>query len=116
MKDKYVSTKPISGSRDSAGVGYVTIPEGQTISKYIQHCYRTGTISMALENGGVIDKVIITKSALKDIDFPDSYLDLGTQVFWVNQPRKNIPIIVGCISKTNELVNYNKDKISLCES
>ena len=116
MKDKYVSTKPISGSRDSAGVGYVTIPEDQITSKYIQHCYRTGTISIALENGGVIDKVIITKSALKDIEFPDSYLGLGTQVFWVNQPRKNIPIVVGCLSKTNELVNYGKDKSTLSKS
>lgn len=113
MKKKYVSTRGIGGIRDAAGTGYVVIPKDQDIKKFTEYCFRTGTVSLLLENGGVLNNVIISKAALNDIDFPVSFDTLGSQLIWINQPRKNQPIAIGSISKTNEFVNFNKNKSSL---
>lgn len=116
MDSKYVSNRPVGGKRDSAGIGNVIIPSGQDKNKYIQNCLRTGTISIVLESGGVIDNVLVTKSAINSIDFPLDYDLLGSQVVWVNQPRKQQPIIIGIISKTNEFINVNKETSSMRRS
>ncbi len=115
MKKKYVSNRPL-GARDSAGIGYLIIPSDQERKQYVEHCYRTGTVTIALENGGLINDVLITKSALNNIDFPDKFNELGTIFVWINQPRKNQPIIIGSLSKTNEFVSFNSDKSSLRRS
>lgn len=116
MTKKYTSNRPIGGIKDNAGIGYVIIPRDNDKKQYIEHCFRTGTVSIVLENGGVIDNVLITKNALNEIDFPVSYKAKGSQLIWINQPRKNQPIAIGCISKTNEFVNFNKNKSSLRRS
>ncbi len=113
MSKKYVSTRSISGTRDNAGTGFVVIPDDQDIKKFTEFCYRTGTVSLLLENGGIINDVLISKAALNEIDFPESFKALGSQLIWINQPRKNQPIALGSISKTNEFVNFNRNKSSL---
>jgi hypothetical protein len=110
---KYTSTRPASGTKDAAGVGYITIPAGIDKRKFINHCFRTGTISLLLENGGVIDDVLISKSALNEIEFPEKFNKKGSLLIWINQPRKLRPIVIGSLSKTNEFVNFNANKSSL---
>ena len=58
MDKKYISTRSSSGVKDNVGVGFVAIPGGVNKKKFIDRCYRTGTISLLLENGGLIDDVI----------------------------------------------------------
>lgn len=113
---KYKSTRPTSGTKDSAGIGYVIIPAGVDKRKFIDHCFRTGTISLLLENGGVIDEVLISKSVLNEIEFPERFNTKGSLLIWINQPRKLRPIVIGSLSKTNEFVNFNKNKNSLRKS
>lgn len=110
---KYTSTRPASGIKDAAGIGYITIPAGIDKRKFINHCFRTGTISLLLENGGVIDDVLISKSALNEIEFPEKFNKKGSLLIWINQPRKLRPIVIGSLSKTNEFVNFNANKSSL---
>jgi hypothetical protein len=109
MKTKYVSTKPLGGKRDSAGIGYIIIPQDKDRDDYIQACLRTGTLSIVLENGGVVDQVLITKSAINELDFPISNDKLGSLVVWINQPKKLQPIVIGTLSKNNEFINFNKE-------
>ncbi len=110
---KYVSTRPVSGTKDSAGIGYVIIPRGVDKKKFIEQCFRTGTISLLLENGGVIDDVLITKSVINQIDFPESFNKKGSLLVWVNQPKKQRPIVIGSLSNANEFVNFSKNKSAL---
>jgi len=109
----YVATRPIGGKQDAAGIGFVTLPSGYDQEKYIEHCYRSGTVSILMENGGILTDVLITKHALNEIDFPISSNTLGSQVIWVSQPRKKRPIIIGFINKSDEFVSYSKNKSSL---
>lgn len=110
---KGVSNRGISGKRDSAGIGYITIPENIDRDNFIEYCYRTSTITLMLENGGVIDKVLITKQSLEEVVFPEKSGLQGSQIVWVNQPRKQFPIAIGILSKNNEFVNFNKNKSGL---
>lgn len=111
-----VSTSGIGGHRDAAGIAYLVIPDDRDRNQYIQRCFRTGTISIAFENGGVMNDVPVTRQALNDIEFPSSNDELGSQLVWVNQKEKQVPIIIGCISKNNEFVNFTKDSASLRKS
>lgn len=106
---KYVSTRP-DGYRDYCGIGNVIIPRDQDPVKYIASCYTKGTVSIVLENGGIIDNVVISKSVLRDIQFPDKndYTALGAQVVWLNLPRRNQPIVVGVYNKNNEFVDLTQ--------
>lgn len=113
MKKRYVSTRPISGSRDSAGVGYIIVPQDQDRDAYINKCLRTGSLTLLLENGGLIGDVLVSKTILNEIRFPKDSNSIGDQLVWVNQPRKNSLIAIGCISKNNEFVNFTKDQSSL---
>lgn len=113
--NEYVSTRP-NGVRDYCGIGNAIIPKDKDRDKYIEQCFRRGTVSIVLENGGVIDNVQISKSAIKDLDFPDTYKGLGSQVVWINKPRQNQPIIIGIFNKNNEFVNINEKKDSLRKS
>ncbi len=109
----YVSTRPIGGKQDAAGIGFVMLPSGYDEEQYIEHCYRSGTVSILMENGGILIDVIIAKHALNEIDFPSSSSTLGSQVIWVSQPRRKRPIIIGHVNKSDEFVSYSKNKSSL---
>lgn len=54
-----------------------------------------------------MNDVIISTSALKDIQFPDNndYKKLGSQILWINKPRLNQPIVIGVFNKDNEFVD-----------
>jgi len=111
MMEKTVSTKGIS-KRNAAGIGYITLPLDTDRAAYIRSVYRKGAISVALDDGGTLDDVLITKEAIDRIVFPKSSKGLGSIVFWVNIPKKNQPVIVGTINKNNEFVNLNENEFS----
>lgn len=106
----YVSTRPIGGKMGTAGMANIIIPADIDVADYIQKCYRTNTISIALESGGIIDNVSIIKSALNEISFPKERVLLGSQVLWVNNPKKNNPIVIGIINNNGEFIDLSKDK------
>ena len=110
---KYITTRPVGGIRDNAGTGFVVIPKDQDINSFIESCFRTGSISLLLENGGVINNVLLSKKEIGEIEFPDSYDSFGSQLVWINLPKKNQPIVIGSISKTNEFTSFSKNKSSL---
>lgn len=107
----FVSTRPV-GKRNLAGIGYVVVPLDVDRDVYIKSVYRKGAISVALDDGGVIDDILITKEALSQIEFPKNSKELGSIIFWVNIPKKNQPIVVGTLNKNNEFINLNENEFS----
>ncbi len=106
MED-HVSTRS-NGYRDYCGVGNVINPMEYGIDEYQTSCKNTGTVSVILENGGRVDNVQINISALKQITFPPDYTSLGSQVVWLNLPKKNQPIVIAILSKNNELIDISQ--------
>lgn len=111
-KRRYVSTRGVPGKRNLAGIGYVVLPLDTDRDAYIREVYRKGSMSVTLDDGGVIDDVLITKEAIGKLQFPNSSTELGSIVFWVNIPKRNQPVIVGTISKNNEFINLNENEFS----
>ncbi len=110
--NKRVTTKSI-GVREPAGTAHIIIPQDLDPINYVQYCYRTSSVSIVLENGGIINNVVVSISTLRDITFPEEKNKLGSQIIWVNRPKTNTPMIIGVMTKNNELVLYDKDTISL---
>lgn len=107
---KYVSTRPV-GTRNSAGIGYIILPTDKDRDKYIESCYNTGTISVMLEDGGMVDYVSISNHVLNYLEFPKTSEQLGSMLFWVNIPKKNIPVIVAVINKNDEIISIGEHQI-----
>ena len=107
-----VTTRSI-GRRLHSGIGFITLPSDKDSNLFIQRCFNSGSVSMTLEDGGVVDNVLITKSALREIEFPDNKNEIGSMVVWVKKPRNNQPMIIGVFTKDNELVSFNRYSSSL---
>lgn len=109
--EKTVSTKSIS-KRNSAGIGYIVLPLDIDREIYVRECYRKGAISIAMEDGGVVDDVIVSNEALNKLTFPKSSKELGSMIFWVNIPKKNQPIVIGTLNKNNEFIGLSENEFS----
>lgn len=110
---KYVSTRE-NGSRESCGIANIIVPAGLDIELYKQNFFRTSQLSIVLENGGVVDNVMVTQNIINKIEFPTSYDDLGSQVVWVNKPKQNAIIVIGILNKTNQFndIGNSSDSVS----
>lgn len=111
MMKKAVSTRSIS-KRNSAGIGYITLPLDVDRKTYIANCFKRGAISIVLEDGGVIDDVAILQEAFSKLTFPKTSSEFGSIVFWVNIPKKNQPIVIGTLNKSNEYIGLTENEFS----
>ena len=96
---------PISSSQFYVGVqyGYIIIPSDVDRTIFIEQCYRWERVSILIERGaGVIHECYITRSALKEIEFPDSTEKLGSCILLLTDPQNAQPIIFGVLSKEDE--------------
>lgn len=112
-KKEFVSTRPVPGVRNSAGIGYIIIPIDVSRDKYIANCYRTSSVSIAFENGGSLDQISVSKNVLREIEFPIDNTQLGSLVLWVNLPKFNHPVIIGVIAKTDEIEDISEKQFLL---
>lgn len=106
-KTKYVSTRGL-GSRNSAGIGYVVIPQDEDRFKFIDTCFRTNTVALQLENGGVSEAVSVSKHVFDHLEFPKTYTEKGSLCMWVNIPKKNQIVVVGIINKDDEFISFSE--------
>lgn len=104
------------GHRHNAGIGYIYIPSDKDPIKFIEKCFRSGTVSIILENGGLVDNVLVSKSIFNELDFPKKSSELGSMVCWVNKPENNQPIVIASLFKSNELPNLSNGRGSLKKS
>ena len=95
--------KGISGHKDSVGTGYITIPSGVDLVSFKRNCIRNSMVSIQTEENGRYDNVRITKESLNNIYFPITSDTLGSEVVYIIKPYLKTPIIIGVLSKRNEL-------------
>ena len=113
MKQNQISRNGVSGKRLNAGIDHIIIPQDLDRDTFILNCYRNGKISILTENSERIDNVSVIESGFNHLVFPKTSKELGSLVFWVNLPKYNIPIVVGVIGKTNELITLEEEEFYL---
>jgi hypothetical protein len=113
--DEHVSTRGV-GVRDSAGVGYVIIPPDFDRTKYIEEVFRSGKISLGLEQGGVVENVIVSQSVFNYLEFPSKPAELGSMIFWTNIPKYNQPIAIAVLTKAGEMIGLSEKQIVINKS
>lgn len=92
---------------DTSGLGYVIIPFDVEREEYISTCYSRERVCLLMEQGGnMVKDCYISKSALKDIYFPNpssvDKVQTGSAVIWVADSFNNKPVVVAVISKEDE--------------
>lgn len=88
----------------SLKTGYIICPTDTTPSKYIETCYKTESVSIITELGQVYHNCKIDINTLQEIEFPDVEKKEinGSLVVWAYDIDRDIPIIIGTFSKTDE--------------
>ena len=66
--------------------------------------WKRGKVSILTENSERIDNVSTVQSCFNNFIFPQSSKELGSIIFWIKIPKYNIPVIVGVLNKTNEII------------
>lgn len=96
---------PIKSSQYYSGIqyGYIMLPSDVDRDTFIEQCYRWERVSILIEKGGgVSHECYITKSAIRDIEFPADYKKLGSCVMFLMDPNNGLPMIFGVLSKEDE--------------
>lgn len=106
-----VTTRYI-GERYSAGVGYLILPNDLDRDTYVRYCFNTNTISIALENGGILNNVQCTKSVIQQLEFPLNTKEVGSQVVWVDQEALGYPVVVGVLLRSDQVTDLSEHQTS----
>lgn len=100
-------------NRNSAGIGYICVPEDIDRNKFVNNCFANGSISFITENAERFDNIKVSKSIFQDLDFPENSTLLGSLIIWVILPFYTEPVIVGLINKSNEYLNLSEGQFSI---
>lgn len=97
------------------GKGHIFLPFDVNREEFIEHCFRKRRVSILTEGAGAIHNCIISFEALKQIYFPlnqseegKSNRNLGSQVSYIVDEIKRIPIIIAVIPKEGELFDFRE--------
>jgi len=102
-----------SSPRYTSGSAYITIPTEVDREQFIQQCYRMNRVCLLTENNEFFKDVPIDKSAIQNIEFPESGGGIGSPVIWVNIEPYNQVVIVAVLSKNDETFFLNEKKFKL---
>jgi len=87
--------------------GYVMIPFGQDRDEFVRYCYDKERVCLFLEDsGGMLKNVKVSKSALRDIVFPDiseNKYALGSMVIYTTLPFYGSQVVLGVITNESEV-------------
>jgi len=104
MKRKQISKIGVDSVKLNSGIGYIIIPDGVDRDQFLLTCFRTGKVSILTESAERLDNVSVVQSSFNNLVFPATPKELGSVIFWVKIPKHNIPVVVGCLNKTNDLL------------
>lgn len=118
MKGDSVYRKGLKFSRDIVEIGYVICPPNEIMPRkdYIAYCYRTNTISILTETFGYINNVIIEKSKIQEIVFPeesmneDENVPYGSAVLILNETINNRAFVIG-VYQVNHNIAFSKENL-----
>ena len=93
----------IRNMNDYVGYGYVVLPRNVDRRDYVQTVYNKEKLSILPDQGSsFIHDCYISRSALRDIVFPQTNEELGSAVVYVCNQFNNKPFVIGVISKETE--------------
>lgn len=98
----------MQGENPSVGIGYLALPSDVDRRAYIDLCLRTSTICMRCEDGSFYTRIPITSSVVDKLEFPETIGQLGSALLFINEPIKNIPIVIDTISLPDYLPNIKE--------
>lgn len=110
--------KQLVNSISPIGYGYVVVPYNVDRDLYVTSALKKEKICVLPDQGSsIILDCYITRSALKEIEFPVNNEGLGSAVIYVTNNFNNKPFIIGVVSKENESTlseeyNFNIEKIT----
>lgn len=106
----------MKNERESIGIGFLAIPEGEDRNRFISQCFNKEKFSIINENGELILNVLCLKHVINDLQFPKNLEEgipsLGSQVIYITYPNQNIPIIIGVINKQGISEYFTEDNLS----
>lgn len=87
-----------------AGIGYLIYPkEWVDRQEYIDHCFRTHTISI---HGGVgygrLNNVPVDQLVMMGLNFPEEPDEPGTPVVWVKDTVLQLPVVIGSLKREDD--------------
>lgn len=98
-----VARKEIPNNRIYLNSGYIGIPSGVDRDTFVTNAFRRERVSLYIENGASIkNDCLILRSALKDIEFPDEYGELGSAVAFIQEPYTGQAVVLGVLPKNDE--------------
>jgi hypothetical protein len=111
-EDEEIGIKGLPSGNLSAGVGHIIIPKGVDIDLYKEDVYRSGRVSM---NGGYgygdFHNILVDREVIQRIKFPERPGQQGSPVVWVNIPKHNEPVIVGCLKFEDEYHSISEQRV-----
>lgn len=109
--EEIIGIKNLDTGVGCAGVGFVIIPKELDRKQYIDNCYRTSTVSMHGGKGyGIFTGVKVEKNTIQNISFPKESGITGTPVIWVRDGISQLPVIVGSLTKQNEVYSLAENQ------
>ena len=113
MKRKSVSRSGIPAKRYSSGIGFVIIPSNVSREEFVQRCYNTHTLSILTEQNEILHNIEISPYDLEKVNFPSGNKTLGSKVFWVNIPIKNVPVVLSILGKRDEMSHLKEGQVQM---
>lgn len=101
--------------RYPVGAGYITIPPENDTNRddYIRTCFNRQKLSIITTDFIPINNCMITRSAIKDITFPQTPNLLGSAVVYVNDMYNDTVMIVGVLNNSDsELLIENEFRLN----
>ena len=108
-----VAPVELPGQRQESGVGYVILSRTLDRSVYVGNCLRSSVVDIVLVSGEIITNCYVGKSVWNDIQFPETLLNRGSAVVWVNIPYLNKAVVITALNKKDEMLLINGENISI---
>jgi len=89
------------GTRRSINYGYIALPIDTKREESIKQAYRTERVSILIEKGAYAHNCYITKTALREIDFPEEGEEIGSAIVFLTDPRGKI-FVIDVLSKAGD--------------
>lgn len=114
--NKGVERSEIWNSNVQVGLAYIVIPFGVDRNDFVQSCYRKERVHIAVERGSIVKNCYIDSSVLQRIKFPEDSTKLGSQVVFVMEKFRKVPLVIATVTRNMERVISDEETINIQRS
>lgn len=103
----------MEGFQWDGGICYVAWPSDINRDDYLKDCYMNSQISVWMNDGSLVNRVIIDNDSLNWITFPQKTTQRGSAVIFIKESQTNQLIIVGVVNRIDQLGQLKENCFSL---